>query len=129
MSNILELSDEKVMEIARQLRVGYEFKRVLRYDTKRDQSMHNESDAEHVFGLEFLADYFLAVEKLDPCFEMWDPVNGQTPRRLGQSYESHITKKLRATEMFPVMRRFVEVISADMLAQGMFAHDTATAAE
>lgn len=202
MSDLLQMSDEGIMEIARQLRVGYELKRVLRYGTTRDHSVHNESDAEHIFALDYLADYFIFVEKLprgldeirvrrmiryhdfpelkhgdipyifktsedeereraaargvfdslpepirtigynswkeyedretleaqfvygldklDPCFELLDPVNERTPMRLQQTYESHMGKKLRATEKFPVMRRFVEVISADLFKRGIF---------
>src|ERR1700737_2108107 len=70
MSSILELSDEKVMEIVRQLRVGYGLKRTLRYNTKRDFSVHNESVGEHVFALHYLARYFIRVEVLPRGLDM-----------------------------------------------------------
>jgi 5'-deoxynucleotidase YfbR-like HD superfamily hydrolase len=202
MSPILNLSDEKVMEIARQLRVGYGMKATPRYSTERDLKVHYESDADHVFALHYLLEYFVRVEKLprpldmekarqmitfhdfgeiingdkpyhtktkedeaqehedakkifamlpaeirsiaregwesyeakksleaqfvyaldkvEPLFELFDEVNERSFRRLEQTYEQHIGKKLKATEEFPVMRRFVEVVSADMLRRGVF---------
>ena len=199
---ILALSDEEIFTIARQLRSGYQLKRTLRYSTTRDFSVQSESDAEHIFGLVFLNEYFLpledslgeldaakiqrmilfhdfpeikhgdqpyhlktkedeereraaapevfaalpasmqklglshwqeyehrtsteaqfvyALDKVEPLFELMDPVNETCHVRLHQTYESHIGKKLRATEQFPVMRRFVEVISADKKRRNVF---------
>ncbi len=62
MRSVLEMTDEEVLAEAHKLREGYKMKRVLRYKTKRDQSVHSESDAEHVFGLIYLAHYFLKTE-------------------------------------------------------------------
>ncbi len=203
---LTEWSDEQILEEVRKLRVGYQLKRTLRYATKRDFTVHNESVAEHKFGLFFLADYFLpledpegkldyrtvhriilyhdfpeipggdipylwktdvdeereriaakdvfaslpqsigthayaswlayeerdiraaqfgyALDKIEPMFELFDPVNEQSCMRLRQTYESHIGKKLAATETFPCMRRFVEVMSADMQKRGVFWKET-----
>lgn len=112
---ILQLPDEGVMDIVRQLRVGYGLKRTLRYNTRRDHSVHSESVAEHVF----------ALDKVEPMFELLDPVNERSIKRTGLTYRDHIEKKLLVTKKFPVMRRFVDVISADMLARGVFYADQA----
>ena len=199
---IQEWSDEQVLEEARALRVAYQLKRTLRYNTQRDLSVHSESVAEHKFALFFLAEYFLfledpankldfrtvhriilyhdfpeithgdipylfkttaheereraaaagvfaslpppmrqlaqeswemyeqretpearfvyALDKIEPVFELFDPINEQTPRRLNQTYESHMRKKLTATQNYPYMRKFVEVMSEDMLRRGVF---------
>jgi 5'-deoxynucleotidase YfbR-like HD superfamily hydrolase len=61
-----------------------------------------------------------ALDKIEPMFELFDPVNEHSFKRLRQTYEQHVGKKLKATEEFPVMRRFVEVVSSDMLARGVF---------
>jgi putative hydrolase of HD superfamily len=66
------------------------------------------------------AHFAYALDKTEPVFELWDPVNEHTPERLKQTWESHIEKKRRATEHFPIMRRFVEVVSEDMLKRGVF---------
>ena len=197
-----EWSDEQVMEEGRALRVAYQLKRTLRYNTRRDLTVHNESVAEHKFALFFLSEYFLpledptgkldyrtvhriilyhdfpeilhgdvpyflktavheereraaaagvfvslppsmreiaqeswgayerrespealfvyALDKIEPVFELFDPVNEQTPIRLKQTYESHMGKKLEATQNYPCMRKFVEVMSEDMLRRGVF---------
>lgn len=202
MSTVLELSDDKILDIFQQLRVAYQLKRTLRYNTMRDFSVHSESVGEHVFALHFLARYFVRVEvlphrldmekvgdiitfhdfgeipggdkpyifktkedeeqekldaakvfsmlpeelrtvakeswedyeakgsleaqfvnaldKLEPCFELHDPVNEKTLRRLGYTYDAHVDKKLRATEKFPVMRRFVLATSLDKRERGLF---------
>src|SRR5258708_4718209 len=57
------MSEEKILKIVMQMRVGYKMKRTLRYATERDFTVHSESVAEHVFALIFLAQYFLRVEK------------------------------------------------------------------
>jgi 5'-deoxynucleotidase YfbR-like HD superfamily hydrolase len=201
-SGILPQSDEQVLEIARQLQVAYRLKRTLRYATVRDTMVHNESVAEHVFALFFLAQYFLPIEdpegkldaeklyrififhdfgeivhgdvsfhlktkeqevlehqaaldvfkmlplplqgiahdawkaaedrecaealfayaldKIEPLFELLDPVNEQSLKRLKITYETHVGKKRLATEKFPAMRRFVEAISDDMLRRDIF---------
>ena len=195
-------SDERVLKEGRALRVAYQLKRTLRYNTQRDFTVHSESVAEHKFALFFLSEYFLpledqtnslnyrtvhrlilyhdfpeiphgdvpyllktaaheqrereaaagvfaslpasmrqsaqesweayehrespearfvyALDKIEPVFELFDPVNEQTPIRLHQTYESHMGKKLSATQNYPYMRKFVEVLSEDMLRRGVF---------
>jgi 5'-deoxynucleotidase YfbR-like HD superfamily hydrolase len=60
--DILNFSDEKVLEEARRIRYGYHQKRNLRYHTKRDHTVHSESVAEHLFALIYLLEYFLPLE-------------------------------------------------------------------
>jgi len=57
-----ETSQEHILREVEQLRIPYHLKRTLRYETKRDFSVHNESVAEHVFALDFLKRYFLPLE-------------------------------------------------------------------
>ena len=64
--------------------------------------------------------FVYALDKIEPVFELFDPVNEQTPIRLKQTYESHMGKKLEATQNYPCMRKFVEVMSEDMLRRGVF---------
>ncbi len=60
--SLLDLPDAKILEIAHQIRFGYRFKRIMRYKTTRDFSVHNESDAEHIFGMHHLSYFFLPLE-------------------------------------------------------------------
>jgi 5'-deoxynucleotidase YfbR-like HD superfamily hydrolase len=202
MNDVLKLSDEEILAIAHQLRVGYAFKRVLRFNTTRDQSVHSESDAEHVFGLIYLAEYFARVElvgkslnllklhnlllfhdfgeikygdintyeknqshidrereaakevfaslpepldqlgleawqeyedhkspearfayaldKIEPLFELLDPVNERSVKRLKITVEMHLGNKVKAVVEYPVMARFVDVLTKDMVARGVF---------
>lgn len=65
--------------------------------------------------------YFVyALDKIEPLFELYDPINEQSMQRLKFTHEMNIKKKHMATEQFPVMRRFVDVISDDMKARGVF---------
>lgn len=61
-----------------------------------------------------------ALDKVEPVFELLDPVNEKTFKRIKHSYQDHVGKKLRATAEFPVMRRFVEVTAAEKLARDVF---------
>lgn len=66
------------------------------------------------------ARFVYALDKVEPMFELMDPVNELSLKRTRFTYQHHIVKKRQATEGFPVMRRFVEVGSADMLKRGVF---------
>ena len=197
-----DLSDDFIMNEVRALRIGYGMKRTLRYNSKRDLSVHSESVAEHIFALHFLALYFIqyedpdckldfevvsriitfhdfgeilhgdvpyhmkteahrnqehkdaeivfaslpvsiqktateswqdyekqvsaeakfvyALDKVEPLFELFDPVNELSLKKTNFSYKDHFDKKFLATESFPIMRRFVEVVSKDMLDRKIF---------
>lgn len=199
---ILAAPNEKIIEIARQLRTAYKLKRTIRYAGSRDQSIHGESVAEHVFALLFLAQYFLpledpnrklskekiyetllfhdfgeivngdipyhiktandkaqemvdakmvfkslpepinvlgherweeyenqttpearfvyALDKIEPAFELFDPVSERSLKRTKFTYDQHMGRKKEATKEFPVMWKFVEAISADMKDRGVF---------
>lgn len=177
-------------------------KRVIRYHAKRDMSFHNESVAEHVFALIFLAHYFLHVEpkaadlnyekvystllfhdfgeikygdvstysktkeheerereaakeifaalpeplntlgrecwneyeahespeakfctvldKIEPLFELLDPINERSIKDLKITFDMHVGNKYKAAKEYPVMMRFVEAISNDMKSRGIF---------
>lgn len=177
-------------------------KRVLRYNSKRDVTVHSESNAEHTFALIFLAQYFLRVEpqastfshgkvyqmlffhdfgeikygdvvtyqktskdrereleaaqeifaslpqpldqvgyqlwqefevkqtpearfanaldKIEPMFELLDPINEKSIKGLKITYEMHIGNKYKAAQDFPVLMRFLNVISNDMKHRGVF---------
>ena len=66
------------------------------------------------------ARFAYALDKIEPLFELAGPINEQSMKRLRFGYDHHMDKKFRATEHFPIMRRFLEVMTADMLARGVF---------
>lgn len=195
-------TDEEIMDTVRRLRIAYQLKRTLRYSTARDFDTHNESVAEHVFGMFFLAEYFLpledpekklnieklhrlilfhdfseithgdvpyhwktdahraqeeedavaifaelppplnmtahdswhayemrdcpearfayALDKIEPVFELLDPVNEQSMKRLKFTYQDHIERKRNAVEGFPVIGEFLEATTRDMVARDVF---------
>jgi putative hydrolase of HD superfamily len=201
-SSILNWTDEQILEAARQLRVAYQLKRTLRYASTRDHENHSESVAEHVFGLFYLAQYFLpledpekkldveklyrillfhdfgeithgdfpyhiktkehekqeredakivfaslpaliqqpaieawqdfdqqqspeakfasALDKIEPAFELMDPISEKSLKRTKFTYGQHMKKKLTVTEGFPIMRKFVEVLGEDMRKRKVF---------
>lgn len=202
MISIISRSDEEILAAAYQLASAYALKKTIRYGTTREPELHAESVAEHVFGITFLAHYFLAVEpigpalnaervrsillfhdfpeitygdivtyqktpedverermaakdvfaaltpemekvgyecwmeyedqktpesrfayaidKMEPLFELLDPVNERSLKRLKITYETNIANKIKAVADYPVMKRFVEVIAKDMLARDIF---------
>jgi len=63
-------SEEFIAEMQR-LREFYALKSVMRYNSTRDTSVHSESVAEHLYGMQILANYFLLLE--DPRGEL-DPM-------------------------------------------------------
>lgn len=199
---LLQATPEEILSIAKQLRLGYQLKKTLRYASTRDFNVHGESVAEHVFALLYLAQYFLpfedpegsldkaavyetllfhdfgeilngdipyhmktaqheaqeqedalkvfaslpsplntqskerwseyetrstpegrfiyALDKIEPLFELLDPINEKSMQRLKFTYEMNINKKIAATEQFPVMRKFIHALSDDMKARGIF---------
>ena len=69
------------------------------------------------------AKFVYALDKVEPLFELFHPVNELSLKRLKHSYDSHYHKKFIATANFPAMRRFTDVISKDMLARKIFWDD------
>jgi putative hydrolase of HD superfamily len=61
-----------------------------------------------------------ALDKIEPMFELCDPVNERSIKRLRVPYDFHIRKKTSATESFPIMRKFMEVMTRDMVKRGVF---------
>lgn len=202
MKDILTCTDEEVLAEAQRLREGYKMKRIIRYQSPRDVSFHNESNAEHTFALIYLAQYFSRVEpaaaqldkeklysillfhdfgeikhgdvvtyqktkdheeqeraaakevfaslpeairelgydywydyeyktspeakfayaldKIEPMFELLDEINEKSMRRLKITVDMHLSNKYIKTEGYPVMRRFLEVITKDMEARDIF---------
>lgn len=202
MKKVLDMSDEEILKEAHQLRVAFGLKRTIRYASKRDLAAHNESVAEHVFGLIFLAQYFLlhepigptldagklsrillfhdfgeikygdavtyhktkeheerekeaakeifallppslqrvgfdawheyeehlspealfanALDKIEPLFELLDPVNEQSIKRLKVTLEMHLGNKVKAAKNYPIMMRFVDVLTKDMVERSVF---------
>lgn len=182
--------DEYLAEIER-VRVMYKLKGTMRYLSMRDTAIHSESVAEHIFGMQLLALYFLkleglegkldrarvddlilfhelgevetgdiinhqktdehreqekiaamrvaamlpdslkeyasacatefeehttpegefawAIDKMEPIFEMWDEqVALPLFKKYGYTRANAIDNKIRATEKYPYMRRFIE---------------------
>ena len=200
--DILHASDKDVLAEVHRLREGYKMKRIIRYNSPRDTSFHNESNAEHTFALIYLAQYFSRVEpaamsldkeklysillfhdfgeikhgdivsyqktdedrerereagkevfallpktledigysywreyeyqtspealfayaldKIEPMFELLDAVNERSIRRLKITMAMHLSNKIPPTEGYPVMRRFLEVITKDMESRDIF---------
>lgn len=61
-----------------------------------------------------------ALDKTEPLFELLEPINEHSIKRLKFTYLDHISKKIPATEDFPIMRKFVDVASRDMLKRDIF---------
>ena len=55
--------------------------------------------------------FVCALDKIEPTFELLDPVGETSLKRTKFTYKDHIEKKIKATEGFPVMRKFVDAIS------------------
>ncbi len=195
-------TDEEILEEARRLVVGYKQKSIIRYAGKREIDVHAESDADHVFALLYLAQYFLqhepvgpsldaykvnqillfhdfpeikygdvvtyaktesdlerelsaakevfdslppslshlaherweeyeahttpegkfcyALDKIEPLFELMDPVAARSVKELKITYDMHLGNKFKAAKEYPVMMRFTEVITKDMVARDIF---------
>lgn len=195
MNDILTYADEEIFEEAKRLVVGYKQKSIIRYAGKREIDVHAESDAEHVFALIYLAQYFLqhepsaaaldklkvieilmyhdfpeikygdvvtyaktesdqerefsaakevfdslpqslgplaherwqeyeehrtpegkfcyALDKIEPLFELMDPVANTSIKRLKITREMHVGNKYKAAEHFPLMLRFTDVITKE----------------
>jgi 5'-deoxynucleotidase YfbR-like HD superfamily hydrolase len=64
-----------------------------------------------------------ALDKFEPVLELLDSINETTPKRLSQTYEVHIENKLRATENFPVIRKFAVVMSEGMRRRNLFCEE------
>lgn len=61
----LDSSAEEFIAEMQRLRELYALKQVMRYNSTRDANAHSESVAEHIFGMQTLANYFLPLE--DPA--------------------------------------------------------------
>ena len=57
-----EFTPEKILEDVDKLRYFYTLKEVTRYNTPREQGDDTESVAEHLYGMQLLAQYFLPLE-------------------------------------------------------------------
>lgn len=64
--------------------------------------------------------FVYALDKIEPVFELLDPITEKTMRRTKVTFAMHIGKKIKATEGYPVMRRFVDVLGDDMNRRGIF---------
>lgn len=61
-----------------------------------------------------------AIDKIEPLFELLDSVSQTSMRRLKYTRDVSDRVKLRATEKFPVMRRFVEAITDNFQERNLF---------
>jgi 5'-deoxynucleotidase YfbR-like HD superfamily hydrolase len=66
------------------------------------------------------AKFAYALDKIEPMFELLDSVNEHSMHRLKVTMEKHLSNKLPPTENYPVMRRFLDVITRDMEARDIF---------
>ena len=58
----LDSSPDDILAEMRRIRELYVLKHTMRYRSTRDHSVHSESVAEHLFGIQVLAQYFLPLE-------------------------------------------------------------------
>lgn len=80
--------------------------------------MHSYTEYEHRHSRE--AQFAYALDKVEPLFELYDPVNEKSLIRHKFTPEISMGIKIKATETFPVMRRFVEAINQDMIDRDVF---------
>jgi 5'-deoxynucleotidase YfbR-like HD superfamily hydrolase len=66
------------------------------------------------------AKFVCALDKMEPLFELFDPINELSLKRLKHTYKSHFEKKAKATDKFPVMKRFLDVGTKDMAERKVF---------
>jgi 5'-deoxynucleotidase YfbR-like HD superfamily hydrolase len=66
------------------------------------------------------ARFVYALDKIEPAFELLDPVSEKSLKKSHFTYEQHMGKKREATKGFPVMWKFIEVIGADMNKRKVF---------
>ncbi len=66
--DVLSATTEEMVEEMQRIRRLYVLKETMRYFSKRDTSIHTESVAEHLFGMQVIAQYFLPLE--DPNYSL-----------------------------------------------------------
>lgn len=66
------------------------------------------------------AQFAFALDKVEPLFELYDPVNEKSLIKHKFTSEISMGIKIKATESFPVMRKFVDVINQDMIDRDVF---------
>lgn len=59
---ILSASNDEIRAEMERIRVMYQLKYTLRYKSQRDQSVHSESVAEHMYAMNVIAQYFYPYE-------------------------------------------------------------------
>ena len=69
------------------------------------------------------AQFAYALDKIEPAFELLDPISHESLTLMKYTYEMHITNKLEATEKFPVMRKFVDALSKKLKEDRVFWED------
>ena len=67
--------------------------------------------------------YAYALDKIEPLFELLHPTNELSMKRLKFTLENHKGRKIKATEDFPVMRRFCDVVTTDMVSRDIFCRE------
>lgn len=66
------------------------------------------------------AKFAYALDKLEPIFELFDPVNERSLKRLKITQEVHNANKFKACKDYPVMLRFLKVMTDDMIKRDVF---------
>jgi 5'-deoxynucleotidase YfbR-like HD superfamily hydrolase len=84
---------------------------------KRWEEYENRQSSEGLF--------VYALDKIEPLFELFDPINEKSLKRTKHTYEHNIGRKTDATVNFPVMRKFVDVLSTHMKNRGVFWEESA----
>jgi 5'-deoxynucleotidase YfbR-like HD superfamily hydrolase len=66
------------------------------------------------------ARFAVALDKFEPIFEVFDPINERSIKNLKVTFDMHVGNKYKAAKDFPVMMRFLKVMSEDLRARGVF---------
>jgi len=66
------------------------------------------------------ARFAYALDKTEPLFEIFDPVNERSMKRLKVTFDMHVSNKYPVAKDYPVLMRFIKVLSEDMNRRGVF---------
>jgi len=82
----------------------------ISHDSWRDYESRSSPEARFAY----------ALDKIEPLFELMDPVNERSMKKHKFTYKMNIEKKRKAMKDFPFMLRFAEVLSDDMVKRDVF---------
>ncbi len=66
------------------------------------------------------AQFAYALDKLEPIFELFDPITEHSLKRLKITRDMHVGNKYKACKDYPVMMRFLDMMTKDMEKRNVF---------